>query len=203
MRKFLWGPYLKSYDTILELDFSSGFPNLSLRCVYESLSQLNLIPEIVIHLILNHLKSPLISSKEFPTLETYVVHHENSALRTSDRSVKMGLGISPILYVLSVRDTVEQLCERGKALSDKWYADDNSTYIHSLRSLIELLKRPRVFKDILIYVLTRRNGLIHYLNEQPLFKSRGMKLCTKKSDFVKLFGIWLKPYRSLGITLFT
>jgi hypothetical protein len=70
---------IKDYPNIIELDFSSGFPNLSLHGVEKALTQDGLIPPPIRNLILHHMKSPLIASSEFPTFETYVEHHENLA----------------------------------------------------------------------------------------------------------------------------
>lgn len=200
---FLWGPYLHLYDTLVELDFSSGFPNLTLKGVEESLKSLGTIPTVVTHLILQHLRSPLHSSSTFPTLETYVEHMSNLPWRQSERSVHMGLGISPILYVLSVKTAFSSFLPSFPFLRMKWYADDNVTLVN-LRGLLKyILTHPRWSLRVLRSLARYRFKLIPYLNSLTLFKQRGMKFCEQKSSLTRLFHIWLKPYRSLGLTLYT
>ena len=199
----LWGDYLTKYDSILELDFSSGFPNLTLQGVRESLLSLKTIPLIVTNLILQHLRSPLQSSTTFPTLETYIEHHKNLPWRTSERSVHMGLGISPILYVLSVKYTFSSFLHQYPFLRMKWYADDNVTFIDTKGLLFYVLLHPLESLRTLYNLISYQFNWITYLNSLPLFKRMGMKFCEKKSGLTRIFRLWLKPFRSLGLTLYT
>ena len=200
---FLWGPYLRLYDTLVELDFSSGFPNLTLKGVEESLKSLQTIPTVITHLILQHLRSPLHSSSTFPTFETYVEHMCNLPWRQSERSVHMGLGISPILYVLSVKTAFSSFLPSFPFLQMKWYADDNVTLINLVGLLRYVLSHPWWSLSVLRSLAQNHFRLIPYLNSLTLFKQRGMKFCEKKSGLTRFFHIWLKPYRSLGLTLYT
>jgi len=63
----------------MEVDLSSGFPNLSLHSVRSALLSDGLIPSNLVELIMHHLKSPLIEALRFPTLETYIENKKNQA----------------------------------------------------------------------------------------------------------------------------
>ena len=199
----LWGDYLTRYDSILELDFSSGFPNLTLQGLRESLLSLTTIPEIITNLILQHLRSPLQSSSSFPTLETYIEHRFNLPWRTSERSVHMGLGISPILYVMCVRHAFSSFLPKYPFLRMKWYADDNGTFLNTKGLLLHIFQHPLEFLRTFISLLSYRFNWIAWLNSLPLFKRMGMRFCEKKSGITRLLWIWMKPYKSLGLTLYT
>jgi hypothetical protein len=41
------------------------------------------------------------------------------------------------------------------------------------------------------------------LNNNPVLKDVGIKFCLQKSGIIRLFGVWLKPYRSLGLCLYS
>lgn len=90
------------FNFIYESDISSGFPNLNLHSLKKALLHDRLVPPDMINLILHHLKSPLIESSFFPNFETFVENMYNKSWRTSDRSVHMGLGISPLLFVITL-----------------------------------------------------------------------------------------------------
>jgi len=55
----LWNDILTKYNNIVEVDLSSGFPNMNLQTVRKALISDQLVPESIINLILTHLKSPL------------------------------------------------------------------------------------------------------------------------------------------------
>jgi hypothetical protein len=101
-KDLLWNNYLSKYSNIIEIDFSSGFSNLGLYTLKKALTSDNLLPSNLINLILTHLKSPLVESQFFPTFETYVENLKNIPWRKGNRSVHMGIGISPILFVITV-----------------------------------------------------------------------------------------------------
>jgi len=199
----LWSPLLENYNWLIEVDFSSGFPNLNLHSVSEALKSDGLIPLSIINLILTHLKSPLQESKTFPTLETFIENEENRNWRISDRSVPMGLGISPILYVITLNWAFRKLQLNGPDLKSKWYADDGSLYFNTQW----LLNFPRWsgkgYYWILKEIYNRRNPILSYFNDHSLFKWVGLRFDSKKSGWIRIWGIWIKPYKSLGLSLYT
>jgi len=199
----IWGTWLDRYNNIVEADLSSGFPNMNLEVVKEALLSDRLLPVPYINLILTHLKSPLTASKTFPTLQSYIEHHYNLDWRKSNRSVPMGIGISPILFVITLDWCLRETRISNANFEYKFYADDASFYF-SWRGLISLLHKGNVDKVWLLKeFLHGRNVLISYLNTPSLFKKAGIKFCPQKSGWVRLFGLWLKPFRSLGLQLYT
>jgi hypothetical protein len=198
----LWSPLLTETTWLMELDVSSGFPNINLHSVRKALLSSGLVPEVLVNLWLTHLTSPLQSSSHFPNLLTFIEHHENLPWRKSSRSLPMGLGISPLLFVITLDWTYRSLRLDSLGFNSKWYADDFSFYF-TTRWLRNFLTTHYTLRTILPLLLSFQNPLIHYLNNHPLFKFSGIKICTKKSGLVRLFGIWLKPYRSLGLSLET
>jgi len=77
----LWSPLLSNYSNLMEVDLSSGFPNMSLKILRQALLHDGLIPPCYIHLILHHLKSKMNESTLFPTFESYV---ENKKTETDE-----------------------------------------------------------------------------------------------------------------------
>ena len=110
------------------MDISSGFPNLSLTAVTTALTNSRKIPPQIINLILTHLSSPCTPSSTFPTLETLIEHNENLPWRNSSRSVPMGLGISPILFVYTLYYFFSSSGLQSSRLQERWYADDISLF---------------------------------------------------------------------------
>jgi len=197
----LWSSTLEDYPHLIEVDLSSGFPNLDRRSLDLALQSSGLLPPPVRHLILQHLASPLTESSWFPTLETYIENSYNRNWRKSSRSVHMGLGISPILFVITQDWALrtQQLLLPG--LTYKWYADDGSFYFTS-SGLYNLVKSTYSYSTLLSWDLYS-NLFVNLLNPLPLLKSSGLKLCKKKSKWVRLFGIWLTPYISLGLKIYS
>lgn len=199
----LWGNYLTSYSHLLEVDFSSAFPNLNRRYLYKSLKSDNLVPLNFIHLLLTHLQSSVESSNHYPTYSSYVEDKENVLWRQSTRNLPMGVGISPLLFVISMRHAFESLGLKSKDLLYRMYADDGSLFFNS-RGVWNLLKLHWKGWLWLIHHLTNsRNLLIELLNESLPFQESGLKICNQKSRLIRLFHIWLHPYVSLGLRLHT
>lgn len=199
----LWSPLLESYSWILEVDLSSAFPNLNLQILSKALKSDGLIPSNLISLILTHLKSNQQESLTFPTLETYIEHEENLAWRKSDRSVPMGLSFSPILFVIALDWCLRELKLLSPDLTYKWYADDGSIYFRT-KWLHRFYKMSNLSLWEIFQLLFRgENPIIHYLNSRSLLQEAGIQLCSKKSGLVRFFSLWLKPYKSLGLTLYT
>jgi len=73
----LWEDWLEKYEHLVEIDFSSGFPNLNLECVKEALLADGLVPIPYVNMIISHLKSPQIAATKFPNFESYVEHVKN------------------------------------------------------------------------------------------------------------------------------
>lgn len=197
----IWSKILSSHQSIIEVDLSSGFPNLSLLTVRQALISQGLIPLNLINLILTHLLSPLKESTTFPNLTSYLENLYNQKWRTGYRSVHMGLGISPILFVLTLKWVLESLKIKNPGLIYKWYADDGSIYF-TLRGLWTLLRQYQkswiwIFKELIL----GRNLFLSLLNPETLMRESGVKFCPRKSSLIRLFGIWLQPYKSLGLML--
>lgn len=199
----LWSPLLTTYNWLLEVDFSSGFPNLNLHTLREALVSDGLLPSSLINLILTHLKSPLQASSTYPTLETYIEHEENLPWRESDRSVPMGLGISPILYVITLNWVFRRVKLHSKNFTSKWYADDGSLYFNTSWLLNFPIWSKKGYLWIIKELYHRRNPILSYFNNHPLFLEAGLKFDSKKSGWVRIWGIWIKGYKSLGLTLYT
>lgn len=199
----LWGDWLKKYNSLIEVDLSSGFPNLSRLYLRKALIWDKLIPLPVINLILTHLNSPLVESPNFPTFETYLENYYNTEWRKGYRSVHMGLGISPILFVITLNWVLKQCKISNPHLKYKWYADDG-TFFFNLRGLHLLLRQ---YNKNLLWILTRilkgENILVSLINSQTQFKESGIIFCRKKSSLIRLNYLWLKPLISLGLKLET
>ena len=195
----LWSDLLTRYPHLLELDISSGFPNIQLSIVRKALLNDSKIPESLVNLLLTYLKSPLQESKIFPTFETYVENTYNQPWRKSDRSLHMGLGLSPILFVITLNWVLNQIKLKSPNLTYKFYADDG-TILMNWKGLFELIQlTPNFFFSL----LKLENPFLLSLNELPLLKESGIQFCKKKSQFVRINWIWLKPFRSLGLELST
>jgi len=168
----LWGPLLTLYHSIIEVDLSSGFPNLSRKFVQKALASDGLIPKNYINLIIHHLNSPLRSAPSFPTLETFIEHHENMDWRRGNRSVHMGLGISPILFVITANWALNQLKLKTIDIAYKTYADDWSFYFN-FKGLYRLLQsQNRGLFWGLKQLLLGHNLILATLNPCPLFRAR-------------------------------
>jgi len=199
----LWGDYLQRFNNLVEVDISSGFPNLTRESVQSALQQSGLIPQTIINLILTHLNSPLKESVWFPNVESLIENTMNKHWRISNRSVHMGIGISPILFVITLAWTLTESKIKNPNLVYKFYADDGSFHFN-LKGLWTLMRTHD--KDIfwaLGELLSGENLLVSILNDLPLFQYAGIKFCRKKSSLVKLCGIWIKPFISLGLKLST
>ena len=149
---------------------------------------------------MNHLNSPLKESTWFPTLETYIENHCNKPWRKSTRSVHMSLGISPILFVITQPWVLKKQQILNPDLTYKWYADDGSFYFNTsgLTTLLKSHLNWQTIKDL----MKGQNLLVSLLNNLSLFQEAGLKLCSQKSRWIRLFGIWLHPFQSLGLRLY-
>lgn len=196
----IWSPLLDQ-EHIVEVDLSSGFPNVNKEILQKALTQDGLVPKSWINLILQHLNSPQTEAKFFPTLTSYIENKYNRHWRQGNRSVPMGLGISPILFVITQRWVWKQLNLPSQGFYQKWYADDCGLYFTSqgfLRVMKHLGKDWFWFIDELLQF---NNPLLSLFNEHPLFQHAGIKFCKTKSRIVKMFGYWLRPHNSLGLQI--
>lgn len=199
----LWGKLLTQYPHIMEVDLASCFPNIQRSGLRKALISGNLIPEKYINLILTHLNSPVEESTWFPTFETYVENKLNKKWRKSQRSIHMGLGISPILMVITLDWVLKELKLLSLDFQYKWYADDGSFYFN-LQGLYRIIRIQNLsWIWILTELISGRNLLITLLNNTKIFQETGLKICRNKSKIIKLFGLWILPYRSLGLNLYT
>lgn len=198
----IWGPFLKKWDSLLEVDVSSGFPNINLHHVRTSLLQDQLIPKNIIELIMHHLSCPVQRAQWYPTLSTYIEDRANESWRSSSRCLPMGIGISPILFVVSLKSSLQKILPLNDFLIYKWYADDGNIYFNFTGLSKWLLRRYNIIY-ILWDLIRLQNPLLNYLNNTSEFRHAGIKLCNQKSKLVRLKQIWLNDYISLGARLYT
>ena len=199
----LWSPLLDTYGWIIEADIASGFPNLQLEKVYQALKEGGKIPDQVINLILTPLFSKVKRAASYPTLTTFIEDMENERWRNSNRSVHMGLGISPILFVITLDWALKKLNLLGKDFQYKFYADDGSFYF-TLGWLKKLyLEHNHSISDYIHVLLEFRNPIISYLNSQPILRESGIQFCEQKSHFVRIQWLWTCSFNSLGLSLYS
>ena len=202
-RGVLWGPYLTSYSSILEIDMSSAFSNINCRKIASILKLDGLIPLNIIHLILHHITSPCEESSFYPTWSSYVEHRHNILWRASSRNLPMGIGISPILFVITLAHAFKTLNLKNDDLVYKAYADDLSIFFN-IKGVVRFIKQHwQGWKWLIFQLFHLNNVLIELLNNSTTFKESGLKICPRKSGLVRLCTIWLKPYVSLGLRLST
>lgn len=198
----LWGDYLNHLN-ILEVDFSSAFPNCSRRFLYKCLKTDGLLPMNFIHLILNHLPSSSQASTTFPTLQSFIEHKSNPLWRNSTRNLPMGIGISPLLFVICLRSALEQVKLRIPGIKYRFYCDDGSIF-YSYKGLIHFIQNCNLSLIQLIKCcISGHPLLVEILNKSQPFQEAGLIICQSKSRLVKNLGIWLHPYISLGLNLYT
>jgi len=199
----LWGDYLSRFPFIQEVDLSSGFPNLNRPSIQRALECDGLVPSWMITLIMHCLSSPLTPSSHFPTFESYVENKFNQSWRKGSRSVHMGLGISPILFVITLNWALQRSNLTDSHFQHKWYADDGSFYF-TLRGLYALLQTSgKNLRWICSQLLRRQNIILNLFNTNRILKEVGINLCPRKSSLVRFYWIWLKPFKSLGLQLST
>jgi len=181
------------YSFIYELDLSSGFPNISLHGIKRALESDKLIPRNLINLLMTHHKSTTTRSENFPTFETFLEDRENEPWRKSCRSVHMGLGTSPILFVIGLHWALKQYDLNNKQITQKWYADDGTFFMtmkglqHLLRNFFPITRQSYKFK---FETILKEDLIRKVLNEQDLFKRMGLRIDQAKSGFVRQYRIW-------------
>ena len=113
----------------------------------------------------------------------------------------MGIGISPILFVILQHWGLRQIKLWRPQINYKWYADDGLlTYqLPGLKSFAYEQGYPKwkLYLSLLLY----REPLIPILNNISLLQEIGMKICEHKSKVVKHNKIWINPLSSLGLQL--
>jgi len=101
----------------------------------------------------------------------------------------MGLGVSPILFMICVKSVVDKLKLLNPDLTFNSYADDWSIYFN-IKGLLRLKQQENLsIFYILSHLLKNLNPFIEYYNSHPLLKSAGLIVCKKKSSLVRLNGI--------------
>lgn len=197
----LWSNLTREYSYISEVDLSSGFPNCSLIKLRECLLSDSLIPPNLIDLILLHLRSPLKESSWFPNFTSFVENCKNKNWRKGYRSIHMGLGISPILFVILQNWCLKNINLQNNELKYKWFAVDGCLYFH-LRGLTRFYdQQHEPYWKIVYSWLLGLDPLIRLLNELTILKESGIKLCEQKSKLVKINRIWVNPLQSLALKL--
>lgn len=202
-RDLLMTGWLNRFPYIMEVDISSAFPSIQRSVVRDALRSKGLIPPSILNWIMHIMNSPLKESNLFPNFESYVENKYNTLWRKSTRNLAMGLGTSPLLFVI----TLDWLLKRIKLLSPnfkyKFYADDG-TFFFSLTGFIEFLKTqsPSLI-TILKIIYDRKNLILGILNTNPLLQSSGIEFCSKKSRLVRFQWLWINDLKSLGLRLWT
>ena len=197
----IWSDRLTTFPYLMEVDLSSGFPNCSHHYLQRSLKESGLYPLPILNIILQHIRSPLLSNTTFPTFKTYVEDRMNELWRTGNRSVPMGMGISPILFVIFLSSQLHHHRLWNKEFTYMFYADDGSLFF-TRRGLQTYLHTHHLsFLDLLDSVLTSPNGLVTILNNDEDLRLSGIKFCLEKSKLIKLEDLWLQPLSSLGLQL--
>jgi hypothetical protein len=70
-----------------------------------------------------------------------------------------------------------------------------------LLSLIQSV--PNGWNISLWSLITNQNIIYSLFNSFPLFQEAGLRLCVKKSRWVRINKLWIRPYTSLGLKLTT
>ena len=200
--ELIWSDRLSNHPYLMEVDLSSGFPNCSHHYLRASLKASGLYPLPLINLILQHVRSPLLPNTTFPTFKTYVEDRMNEVWRTGNRSVPMGMGISPILFVIFLSYQLRRHRLWNSEFHYMFYADDGS-FFFTWRGLQTYLQSHQLsLVDLLNSILTSPNGLVSILNSDTDLSSSGIKFCQEKSKLIKLSDLWLQPLSSLGLQLY-
>lgn len=202
-RDLLINGWLERFPFIMEVDLSSAFPSIQRTIVRDALRSKGLIPPSLLNWIMQILNSPLKESNLFPTFESYAENKYNTLWRKSTRNLAMGLGTSPLLFVI----TLDWLLKRINLLSPnfkyKFYADDG-TFFFNITGFLEFLKiQNPSFITLLKILYQRRNLILGILNNNPLLETSGVEFCSRKSRLVRFQWIWINDLKSLGLRLWT
>ena len=198
----IWSDRLESFPYLMEVDLSSGFPNCSHHYLQRSLKESSLYPLPILNLILQHVRSPLLRNTTFPTFKTYVEDRMNAVWRTGNRSVPMGMGISPILFVIFLSHQLRVHRLWNSEFHYMFYADDGSFFFTWRGLQTYLHHRQLSILDLVNSIMTTPNGLLSILNSDEELSSSGIKFCSEKSRLIKLSDLWLRPLSSLGLQLY-
>jgi hypothetical protein len=101
----------------------------------------------------------------------------------------MGLGFSPILFVIGLHYILTKEGISNMYLQYRSYADDCSIYFTLQGLYILITKQGKSLFWILKELINGRNLIISLLNNNPAFKKAGLKLDLRKSRIVRLCGI--------------
>jgi hypothetical protein len=187
---------LWEYDNIYQIDVSSGFPNLNLLTVKESLEYLKL-PENFVTLILEILILPQKAGKKYPT-ETAKWEGENNDLwRQGPRNVPMGLGISPIIYTWVTYYLINHKLKLINGI--KWinYADDLNLFFS--KSFYYMVNRLSTEKYMTLSEM--QTNFLSQLNNIPELIFAGLQFDVAKNRKVKENGKWFTDIKLLGLRL--
>lgn len=176
-------------DTILQLDVSSGFPNLHKGYVAKYLESSGKLPISLINHILTLLTLPIIET-DCPSPEAILEQAHNKAWKEGPRGLPMGLGISPFLYVYTVTNILKST---GLWTQFKWinYADDLNIFIDNwnLKDLQKIFKVERI----------EISNLFNLLNNLALFRKAGLQFNEEKFSICKKNGVWQQSLKLLGL----
>jgi hypothetical protein len=180
---------LLDYETILQLDVSSGFPNLHKGYVQKYLQESKKIPIGLLNHIMTLLNLKVIEG-ECPTETTRTEQEYNKEWKEGPRGLPMGLGISPFLYVYTVTKILKttKLWDKFKWIN---YADDLNIFIKNWK--------PRELKDVFKDKAIEIKNLFNLLNELELFKRAGLQFNEEKFSICKLNGEWKESLKLLGL----
>ena len=181
---------LMNYEHIVQLDVSSGFPNLHKGYVEKYLLQSKKLPSSLINHIMDLLNMKVVAG-ECPTIETQIEQDFNKSWEKGPRGLPMGLGISPFLYSY----TLTKILENNKLTRIfKWvnYADDLNIFI-TKKSWDRF--KEEIYDDLNLEI----GNLFFYLNKLEEFQWAGLQFNLPKYTLAKANGIWKNCLILLGL----
>jgi len=88
-----------------------------------------------------------------------------------------------------------------KSLTFKFYADDGTLFFN-IKGVYDFFTHYKYsLKQCIVDLLKGQNLFLSILNQNTLLRYSGIQFCYKKSSIIKFLGIWIKPYKSLGLEL--
>lgn len=184
---------LLSYEHIIQLDVSSGFPNLHKGYVEKYLLRSNKLPIALINQIMQMLCLE-VKNEKCPTGETQLEQDYNKeGWESGPRGLPMGLGISPFLYTYTVTKLLETANLRW-SFKGIHYADDLNFFI-SKSQWQRFTERIKKETGELLTIETFYN----YLNNLDLFQKSGIQFNLSKYSIAKKHGLWKDGLSLLGL----
>lgn len=190
-KEILQGDLLSS-EHIIQLDVSSGFPNLHKGYVSKYLLESKKLPTALINQIMQMLNLE-VKNEKCPNEETQLEQDYNTSWESGPRGLPMGLGISPFLYTYTVAKLLEAQNLRW-AFSGIHYADDLNFFI-SKEQWLCFIERIKTETGEVLSIET----FYAYLNNLSLFQKSGLQFNVSKYSISKKNGIWEDGLSLLGL----